>query len=588
MDDSPSSLRNLRDDRLAHFETHLFTKYAATRIPSDAIIKGYLMGWNLESGDFIPPRSLKIFIQTSFPFTQPDIFVVDSSKYYLHIPHIAYTGKVCLLTSAATFSPDRYEEVIDYLLEKTKLLLESSESSKNNDEFLKEYHNYLSGLEPLVQRHFWSIIRYPRTSKIIHYWSGKAFILFGDTQKDCEQWLTACYGNSGVDDYSTDQTVFAWLDTPLLPIDYPKHGVEVRHLLEQHAPEVIPFLKEINLTANAKLPVIIGFDSPTGIIYTGFIVNGDRSQNGFRKGKMPKKLQLERYFNSNTITHITLDRIDPSSILARNGKSFDKSLLNKRVCLVGVGSLGGEIAIQLAKSGVGELILIDNDVFHWENVGRHVLGGESVGKLKVEAMKKYVQSQMPWVNVSIRSSTVELLLFDEKNLFDDVDLIISTTGNWSGNCSLNVAQRSFPRFPNVIYGWTEAYGVAGHALSVRSNGGCLCCGSTEYGAFNDRVYEWNDEESNLMQAIGCSDLYQPYSVVDVAQTYSMISEIALEILLNKSNHSILRTWIGDITRAENLGGRVSSKWASIGVGVKLSKRFYETDWLVNPICSLCH
>jgi len=48
------------------------------------------------------------------------------------------------------------------------------------------------------------------------------------------------------------------------------------------------------------------------------------------------------------------------------------------------GSIGGTLIDILARTGVGSLTLIDPEDFAEENVGRHVLTGDSVGKPKVE------------------------------------------------------------------------------------------------------------------------------------------------------------------------------------------------------------
>src|SRR5690606_1733286 len=68
------------------------------------------------------------------------------------------------------------------------------------------------------------------------------------------------------------------------------------------------------------------------------------------------------------------------------------SLANKHVVLVGAGSLGSQVAMQLARAGVGRLTLIDPDILNAENLGRHVLGIDDLGRYKVDAMRDRLAS----------------------------------------------------------------------------------------------------------------------------------------------------------------------------------------------------
>ncbi|WP_422911805.1 ThiF family adenylyltransferase [Pseudomonas sp. MAC6] len=56
-----------------------------------------------------------------------------------------------------------------------------------------------------------------------------------------------------------------------------------------------------------------------------------------------------------------------------------QKLEGARVVCVGVGSLGSTVALQLARSGVGHLTLIDPDHLVSANLGRHVLGADDLG-----------------------------------------------------------------------------------------------------------------------------------------------------------------------------------------------------------------
>lgn len=62
----------------------------------------------------------------------------------------------------------------------------------------------------------------------------------------------------------------------------------------------------------------------------------------------------------------------------------------KKVGIVGAGSAGSKIAVSLARSGVKNFVLIDDDLFLPENLCRHVLDWRSVGEHKVSAVKDQI------------------------------------------------------------------------------------------------------------------------------------------------------------------------------------------------------
>ena len=177
---------------------------------------------------------------------------------------------------------------------------------------------------------------------------------------------------------------------------------------------------------------------------------------------------------------------------------------------------------------------------------------------------------------------------DTPNALGGLDLIISTTGDWPSDCALNVAFREWSSFPPVLFGWSEAYGIAGHALLVNQNGGCLACGLTEHGTFEERVTDWQSSEKTLIRATGCGDFYQPYGVVDVAPTKAMISELALEYLSTRFNHSEWRTWVGDVARLVGLGGSVFGQWKEKLSAGDAGRKFFHQQWAQNPRCPLCN
>ena len=73
------------------------------------------------------------------------------------------------------------------------------------------------------------------------------------------------------------------------------------------------------------------------------------------------------------------------------GDAAVEKLQRSRVAVFGIGGVGGYTVEALARSGVGQLDLIDHDTVSVSNINRQILATHStVGMLKVEAAKKRI------------------------------------------------------------------------------------------------------------------------------------------------------------------------------------------------------
>ena len=78
------------------------------------------------------------------------------------------------------------------------------------------------------------------------------------------------------------------------------------------------------------------------------------------------------------------------------GEEAMKKLAASRVAVFGVGGVGGYVVEALARSGVGELDLIDNDKVVLSNLNRQIIATmDTVGRDKVDVMAERVLSINP-------------------------------------------------------------------------------------------------------------------------------------------------------------------------------------------------
>lgn len=68
-------------------------------------------------------------------------------------------------------------------------------------------------------------------------------------------------------------------------------------------------------------------------------------------------------------------------------------LARSKVCVFGVGGVGGFVCEALARSGVGELVIVDNDTVNETNINRQIIATlDTVGRLKVDVMAERLRS----------------------------------------------------------------------------------------------------------------------------------------------------------------------------------------------------
>lgn len=84
------------------------------------------------------------------------------------------------------------------------------------------------------------------------------------------------------------------------------------------------------------------------------------------------------------------------------GKDAMKRLSEARVAVFGIGGVGGYAVEALARSGIGELDLIDNDTVSVSNINRQIIALEStVGMYKTDAAKARIADINPDCQVNV-------------------------------------------------------------------------------------------------------------------------------------------------------------------------------------------
>ena len=87
------------------------------------------------------------------------------------------------------------------------------------------------------------------------------------------------------------------------------------------------------------------------------------------------------------------------------GQQKLQKLFKARVAIFGIGGVGGYVAEALARSGVGEFLLVDSDAVSLSNINRQIIAThKSVGRPKVQVMRERILDINPAALVDARQT----------------------------------------------------------------------------------------------------------------------------------------------------------------------------------------
>ena len=94
-------------------------------------------------------------------------------------------------------------------------------------------------------------------------------------------------------------------------------------------------------------------------------------------------------------------------LLKRNVKDISEKLKKAKVCILGLGGLGSNVATLLARSGIGYLKLVDFDIVEASNLNRQQYRISHIGIKKTEAIRTIIKEINPFVEVEILNKKVD-------------------------------------------------------------------------------------------------------------------------------------------------------------------------------------
>ena len=138
-----------------------------------------------------------------------------------------------------------------------------------------------------------------------------------------------------------------------------------------------------------------------------------------------------------------------------------RQLKDSSIGIAGLGGLGSNAAVSLARAGIGRLVLVDFDKVEENNLTRQYYFRDQIGKTKIEALKENIERINPVVKVDIYNQ--KLVKGSMDKLFKDVDVVIEALD--SAEIKTTFIEEILMKLPDKPL--VAASGVAGYGHSDR-------------------------------------------------------------------------------------------------------------------------
>lgn len=559
--------------------------------------------------------SILLSIPDDFPRKLPEIYLQDRDCLGF-IPHVERNGKVCFVQREGIFFDQDFPG--DLLLESIKLCittLEKGGSGENKLDFIKEFESYWLGQPNIILSD--SIINLTDKVKPITVWKstkgGSETLLAADSQLEAKRHFEKVLKKD-----FTDAKPFAGIYIPLenhyeiYPPGYDNNwsaskvrDVVFSHINEHNKNKLYKLLRnKKNLISTNVGFIVISIPHEDGnvtLIGFNFSLNKFKgSQN--RRGNHARywKHPLHHFSGNGSLLPVHFSRHNVDHMRIRGGAT--SVISSNHVVIAGIGSVGSRIAMEVVRSGVNNLTLIDPDVLSLDNIYRNELGADKVyvrvkskehvytqPSQKTRALAEEIKAKFPHVQVYELPHTLEEVLTDELLAINKVDLMIVATGDPSGEVFVNKFLHDEICAPPTIFTWLEPLGIGGHALLTlnKNKTGCFRCllqRETLYGSLVNKASFAQEGQDFVKTMSGCSSVFTPFSSLDAVQTAVLATRLAVNVLTEKEDDNPLLSWKGNAEGFLSRGYELSSRYLKSTIEDLHTYRYQYKD----DCCPVCH
>ena len=174
------------------------------------------------------------------------------------------------------------------------------------------------------------------------------------------------------------------------------------------------------------------------------------------------------------------------ALIARHGQELHDRFSSATAAICGLGGLGSNIAIALARAGIGRLILVDFDRVDITNLHRQQYKAEQIGKYKTEALAANLLEISPYTEV--KGVTEKVTEDNFLELLEGADIVCEAFDNAEAKAML---------VNGVLQKLPECYLVAASGMAGMGSPNRI-----ETRRITDRFYLCGDGVSDVEETMG--------------------------------------------------------------------------------------
>ena len=230
-------------------------------------------------------------------------------------------------------------------------------------------------------------------------------------------------------------------------------------------------------------------------------------------------------------------------IFSRNTGILESDImLRKGVVIIGCGSVGSLVALELARAGVGRFFLIDMDILSYHNICRHQCGILDVGKYKTTALRERILQINPSAEIHVSHKRIQDVPLAEIEPFCSPDAImVGCADNREGDYYAAQMLAKPNGMPFISIGcWERAF--AGEIFY------CLSEGMPDYEDFMATMSDTSGRvEANTHIYMGEVGSFEPGISADINYVTTIGVKMILD-LLNRENENYTQRLIDSLTQ----------------------------------------
>ena len=480
-------------------------------------------------------ENIVVYLPAMHPDVPPLIFLPGGTPRERLIPHVNQHGEVCCLERETVINPFRPVEVLESVLETARGILEKQYTpAEIQAEVLPELRAYWHAsdtpcwlLTPtMAESH--TLLQVCECPKPAPDGLARVVPITGLSGKGALVALVLDLDSNAAirfvqDPAATSFSLPSWTDAL----------TALGELVQRHP-----------RTKRVRVGVLARGQTDRGVAWLGGYF--DRQLHLAKNRQTDFARAAQAFLAGAKFVRCDVQDVSTERLLRRTAGDAHPAQTERKLALIGCGSLGGFLMDVLARHGFGQVLLIDKEFLHPSNLARHVLGSQWLLRGKAEGVTEFLRQHLPetavWFEpLDFRQSTAWKRLVEF-----DAGLTIMATGDTNSELTLS-RHCARGEAGACVFSWLEP-NLAGAHLIYQPRGGTSLEGLHEDNGIGHILYKYRivtNPEKLVQREAGCQTVFTPFAGSDVALFAAVAARQILTWLNNPPAKLTVLRWQPD-------------------------------------------